>query len=132
MEDYQNRGKEAVGMAFRLHGVGVRDGLHRCQGTLSIEAVCKVHCLHEWTLVTDELKLPWADRMKVPLPEMKCTFEPEHTSNLHQLDGLTRLRVGEQFDEELAARNTYHALCFPKQSIAPSDSLCKVMLLLVL
>lgn len=79
-------GLDAIGIAPRFRGTSVHDGLKSYQGYAFIEALCNVHHLRELTFVEEELKQPWAKKMKELLLDMKAKVEQAKTQGQHALE----------------------------------------------
>jgi transposase len=86
---HRSRGRvalEAIGILPGFEGTSVHDGLkiyptYPCQ-----HALCNVHHLRELTFVEEELKQPWATKMKELLLDMKEEIEQARQAGHNQLD----------------------------------------------
>jgi transposase len=79
-------GLDAIGITPRFRGTSVHDGLKSYQGYAFTEALCNVHHLRELTFVEEELKQPWARKMKDLLLEMKAKVEQAKALGQQELD----------------------------------------------
>jgi len=93
---------DAIGIAPAFRGTSVHDGLQRYQGYCFTQAVCNVHHLRELTFVEEELKQPWARKMKDLLLLMKTAVEQAKAQDSHELDLLLLARLLCCYDEILA------------------------------
>lgn len=83
---------DAIGIAPQFRGTSVHDGLRSYQGYSFTHAWCNVHHLRELTFVEEELKQPWASKMKELLLEMKACVEQAKALGQQELDGLVLAR----------------------------------------
>ena len=72
------------------------------QGYGFVQAWCNVHHLRELTFIEEELKQPWARKMKELLLEMKAEVERAKALGQHELDALVLARFLRRYDEILA------------------------------
>src|SRR5713101_5747529 len=77
---------DAIGIAPQFRGTSVHDALKSYQGYTFTQAWCNVHHLRELTFVEEDLKQPWARRMKELLLEMKAEVEQAKAADQHDLD----------------------------------------------
>ena len=92
---HQSRGRkalDAIGIAAVFRGTSVHNGLLSYQGYGFTQALCNVHHLRELTFVEEELKQPWARRMKDLLLDMKAEVEQAKAAGQHELDVLVLAR----------------------------------------
>jgi transposase len=94
-------GLDAIGIAPRFHGVSVHDGLKSYQGYPFTPALCNVHHVRELTFVEEEMKQPWAKKMKDLLLEMKAKVEQAKALGQHELDLLVLAGLLRCYDEIL-------------------------------
>jgi transposase len=102
---HQSRGRtalDAIGIAPQFHGTSVHDALKSYQSYTFTQAGCNVHHLRELTFVEEELKQPWARKMKDLLLEMKAEVELARALGQHELDALLLARFLRCYDEILA------------------------------
>jgi transposase len=102
---HHSRGREAlnaIGIAPQFRGTSVHDGLLSYQGYSFIQAWCNVHHLRELTFVEEELKQPWAHKMKDLLLEMKAEVEQAKALGQHELDILVLARFLRRYDSILS------------------------------
>ena len=101
---HQSRGRsalDAIGIAPQFRGTSVHDGLHSYQGYCFTQALCNVHHLRELTFVEEELKQPWARKMKELLLLMKAEVERAKTLGQHELDVQVLAPLLRRYDELL-------------------------------
>ena len=101
---HRSRGREAldaIGIAPLFHGTSVHDGLKSYQGYSFTQAWCNVHHLRELTFVEEELKQPWASKMKELLLDMKAEVEQAKALGQHELDMLRLSGLLSRYDEIL-------------------------------
>src|SRR5260221_10900402 len=79
---------DAIGIAAQFRGTSVHDGLRSYQSYGFTQAWCNVHHLRELTFVEEELKQPWARKMKDLLLDMKAEVERTKALCQHELDVL--------------------------------------------
>ena len=102
---HPSRGRQAldaIGIAPAFRGTSVHDGLLSYQGYGFVQAWCNVHHLRELTFIEEELKQPWARKMKELLLEMKAEVERAKALGQHELDALVLARFLRRYDEILA------------------------------
>jgi transposase len=102
---HSSRGRkalDAIGIAPQFRGTSVHDGLLSYQGYCFTQAWCNVHHLRELTDVLEELKQPWARKMKDLLLEMKAEVEQAKALGRHELDVLALARFLRRYEEILA------------------------------
>jgi len=102
---HRSRGRpalDAIGIAAHFHGTSVHDGLASYQGYSFTQALCNVHHLRELTFVEEELRQPWARKMKELLLEMKAEVERAKALGQHELDLLVLAHLLRRYDELLA------------------------------
>jgi transposase len=102
---HASRGRQAldaIGIAPAFRGTSVHDGLLSYQGYGFVQAWCNVHHLRELTFLEEELKQPWARKMKELLLEMKAEVERAKALGQHELDALVLARFLRRYDEILA------------------------------
>ncbi len=92
---------DAIGIAPQFGGTSVHDGLVSYQGYCFTQALCNVHHLRELTFVEEELKQPWARKMKELLLDMKAEVERAKALGQHELDVLVLTRFYRRYDEIL-------------------------------
>jgi len=92
---------DAIGIAKKFRGTSVHDGLVSYQGYSFTQALCNVHHLRELTFVEEELKQPWARKMKELLLEMKAEVERAKALGQHELDVLVLAHFLRRYDEIL-------------------------------
>src|SRR5713226_5604711 len=92
---------DAIGIAKKFRGTSVHDGLVSYQGYSFTQALCNVHHLRELTFVEEELKQPWARKMKELLLEMKAEVERAKAEGSHELDVLVLAHFLRSSDEIL-------------------------------
>jgi len=93
---------DAIGIAPQFRGTSVHDGLRSYQGYCFTQAWCNVHHLRELTFVEEDLKQPWARKMKDLLLVMKAEVEQAKALGQHELDMLALARLLHGYDEILA------------------------------
>jgi transposase len=101
---HQSRGREAlnaIGIAPQFRGTSVHDGLLSYQGYGFTQALCNVHHLRELTFVEEELKQPWARKMKDVLLDMKAEVEQAKAAGQQEVDVLVLARLLRRYDEIL-------------------------------
>jgi transposase len=101
---HQSRGRaalDAIGIAPRFRGTSVHDGLHSYQGYGFTQALCNVHHLRELTFVEEELRQPWARKMKELLLDMKAEVERAKALGQHELDVQVLAPLLRRYDELL-------------------------------
>ncbi len=101
---HQSRGREAldaIGIAPQFRGTSVHDGLRSYQGYGFTQALCNVHHLRELTFVEEELKQPWARKMKDLLLNMKAEVEQAKAAGQQEVDVLVLARLLRRYDELL-------------------------------
>jgi transposase len=98
---------DAIGIAPQFRGTSVHDGLHSYQGYSFTQALCNVHHLRELTFVEEELKQPWACKMKELLLLMKAEVEQAKALGQHELAVLVLAGLLRRYDELL--REGYQA-----------------------
>ena len=108
---------DAIGIAQAFRGTSVHDGFRSYQGYSFTHAWCNVHHLRELTFVEEELKQPWARKMKELLLDMKAEVERAKALSQHELDALLLARLLRRYDSLLA--EGYQANPPPR---APSQS----------
>lgn len=94
-------GLDAIGIAPQFHGTSVHDGLLSYQGYSFTQAWCNVHHLRELTFIEEELKQPWARKMKELLLDMKAEKERAQALGQNTLDALVLARLLSRYDELL-------------------------------
>ena len=92
---------DAIGIAPQFRGTSVHDGLRSYQGYSFTQAWCNVHHLRELTFVEEELKQPWARKMKDLLLDMKAEVERAKAAFQHDLDLLVLADFLRRYDEIL-------------------------------
>src|SRR5258706_3704269 len=92
---------DAIGIAPQFRGTSVHDGLHSYQGYCFTQALCNVHHLRELTFVEEELKQPWARKMKELLLLMKAEVERAKTLGQHELEVQVLAPLLRRYDELL-------------------------------
>ncbi len=100
-------GLDAIGIAPQFHGTSVHDGLLSYQGYACTQALCNVHHLRELTFMEEELKQPWARKMKDLLLEMKAAVRQAKVLGKPELDLLTLAELLVRYDEIVT--EGYHA-----------------------
>jgi len=108
---------DAIGIAPQFRGTSVHDALKSYEGYPFTQAWCNVHHLRELTFVEEELKQPWARKMKDLLLDMKAEVERAKAVGYRELDVLVLARFLRRYEELLA--EGYQANPPPK---APSKS----------
>jgi transposase len=101
---HQSRGRtalDAIGIAPQFHGTSVHDALKSYQSYTFTQAWCNVHHLRELTFIEEQLKQPWARKMKDLLLEMKAEVERAKALGQHELDALVLARLLRCYDEIL-------------------------------
>ena len=93
---------DAIGIAPQFRGTSVHDALQSYQSYSFTQAWCNVHHLRELTFVEEELKQPWARKMKDLLLDMKAEVERAKALGQHELDLLVLARLLRRYDEILA------------------------------
>src|SRR5713101_1143498 len=93
---------DAIGIAPKFRGTSVHDALKSYQGYCFTQAWCNVHHLRELTFVEEELKQPWARKMKDLLLDMKAEVERAKAAFQHDLDLLVLARLLRRYDQLLA------------------------------
>lgn len=91
-------GLDAIGIAPTFRGTSVHDGLKSYQGYAFTPALCNAHHLRELTFVEEEMKQPWARRMKDLLLEMKAEFERAKAQNCREMDLLVLAGLLRRYD----------------------------------
>jgi transposase len=94
---------DAIGIAPQFRGTSVHDGLLSYQGYCFTQALCNVHHLRDLTFIEEELKQPWAGKMKDLLLDMKAEVERAKAVGQHELDALVLARLLRRYDEILTA-----------------------------
>jgi len=79
-------GLDAIDIAPRFHGISVHDAYSSYQGYASTPALCNVHHLRDLTFIEEEMKQPWAKKMKDLLLEMKAEVERAKAQGQRELD----------------------------------------------
>jgi transposase len=92
---------DAIGIAPKFRGTSVHDALKSYQGYSFTQAWCNVHHLRELTFVEEELKQPWARKMKDLLLDMKAEVERAKAAFQHDLDLLVLADFLRRYDEFL-------------------------------
>src|SRR5712692_7132006 len=92
---------DAIGIAPQFRGTSVHDGLLSYQGYSFTQALCNVHHLRELTFIEEELKQPWACKMKELLLLMKAEVERAKALGQHELEMLRLSRLLYRYDELL-------------------------------
>ena len=92
---------DAIGIAPKFRGTSVHDALKSYQGYSFTQAWCNVHHLRELTFVEEELKQPWARKMKDLLLDMKAEVERAKAAFQHDLDLLVLADFLCRYDEIL-------------------------------
>jgi len=92
---------DAIGIAPKFRGTSVHDALKSYQGYSFTQAWCNVHHLRELTFVEEELKQPWARKMKDLLLDMKAEVERTKALGQHDLDLLVLADFLRRYDEIL-------------------------------
>ncbi len=92
---------DAIGIAPKFRGTSVHDALKSYQGYSFTQAWCNVHHLRELTFVEEELKQPWARKMKDLLLDMKAEVERAKALGQHDLDLLVLADFLRRYDEIL-------------------------------
>jgi transposase len=77
---------DALGLAPRFRGTSVHEALVSYDGYGFPQALRNVHHLRELTLGEEELKQPWARKMKDLLLDMKAQVEQARASGQQELD----------------------------------------------
>jgi transposase len=93
---------DAIGIAPLFRGKSRHDGLQSYQGYSFTQAWCNVHHLRDLTFIEEELKQPWASKMKDLLLEMKAEVERAKALSQHELDLLVLADLLRRYDEILA------------------------------
>jgi transposase len=93
---------DAIGIAPQFRGTSVHDALQSYQSYSFTQAWCNVHHLRKLTFVEEELKQPWARKMKDLLLDMKAEVERAKALGQHELDILVLARLLRRYDELLA------------------------------
>jgi transposase len=110
---------DAIGIAPRFAGTSVHDGLHSYQGYGFTQALCNVHHLRELTFVEEELRQPWARKMKELLLDMKAEVERAKALGQHELDVQVLAPLLRRYDELLTAGYLANPPPPPPQKRAP-------------
>jgi transposase len=76
----------AIGILTGFGGTSIHDGLNIYPGYPCQHALCNVHHLRELTFVEEELKQPWAKKMKELLLDMKEEVAQARQAGQTQLD----------------------------------------------
>jgi transposase len=76
----------AIGILAGFEGTSIHDGLNIYPGYPCQHALCNVHHLRELTFVEEELKQPWATKMKELLLDMKEEVAKARQTGQTQLD----------------------------------------------
>ena len=92
---------DAIGSAPKFRGTSVHDALKSYQGSSFTQAWCNVHHLRELTFVEEELKQPWARKMKDLLLDMKAEVERAKALGQHDLDLLVLADFLRRYDSLL-------------------------------
>jgi transposase len=92
---------DAIGIAKAFRGTSVHDGLVSYQGYSFTQALCNVHHLRELTFIEEELKQPWACKMKELLLLMKAEVERAKALGQHELEMLRLSPLLCRYDELL-------------------------------
>ena len=79
-------GLDAIGIAPQFQGISVHDAYSSYQGYASTPALCNVHHLRDLTFIEEEMKQPWARKMKDLLLEMKAEVERTKTQGSCAMD----------------------------------------------
>ena len=101
---HQSRGRkalDAIGIAPQFRGTSVHDGLRSYQSYCFTQAWCNVHHLRELTFVEEELKQPWARKMKDLLLEMKAEVEQAKAAGQQEVEVQELARLLRRYDEIL-------------------------------
>jgi transposase len=98
---------DAIGIAPKFRGTSVHDGLRSYQSYAFTQAWCNVHHLRELTFVEEELKQPWAGKMKDLLLEMQAEVERAKALSQHELEVLVLARLLRRYDCLLARSATW-------------------------
>ncbi len=101
---HHSRGREAlnaIGIAPQFRGTSVHDGLVSYQGYCFTQALCNVHHLRELTFFEEELKQPWARKMKDLLLDMKAEVQRAKAAGKREVDVLVLARFLRRYDELL-------------------------------
>jgi transposase len=93
---------DAIGIAPVFGGTSVHDGLSSYQGYNFTHAWCNVHHLRELTFVEEDLKQPWAGKMKDLLLDMKAEVERAKALGQHELEVLVLAGLLRRYDSLLA------------------------------
>jgi transposase len=93
---------DAIGIAPQFRGTSVHDALKSYEGYPFTQAWCNVHHLRELTFVEEELKQPWARKMKDLLLDMKAEVERAKAVGHRELDVLVLARFLRRYEELLA------------------------------
>jgi transposase len=102
---HRSRGRaalDAIGIAPKFRGTSVHDALKSYEGYRFTQAWCNVHHLRELTFVEEELKQPWACKMKDLLLDMKAAVEQAKALGQHELDMLVLAGLLSRYNELLA------------------------------
>jgi transposase len=101
---HPSRGRAAldeIGIAPAFSGTSVHDGFKSYEGYTFTQALCNVHHLRELTFVEEELKQPWARKMKDLLLDMKAEVERARALGQNELDLPVLARFLCRYDELL-------------------------------
>lgn len=85
-------GLDSIGIAPHFRGISVHDAYNSYQGYASTPALCNVHHLRDLIFIEEEMKQPWAKKMKDLLLEMKAEVEQAQAQDQRELD--LRVLVG--------------------------------------
>jgi len=89
---HPSRGRSAlndIGILAGFDGTSIHDGYKIYPGYPCHHALCNVHHLRELTFVEEELKQPWATKMKALLLDMKEKVAQARATGQTQLDVIT-------------------------------------------
>jgi transposase len=92
---------DAIGSAPKFRGKSRHDALKSYQGYSFTQAWCNAHHLRELTFVEEELKQPWARKMKDLLLDRKAEVERAKALGQHDLDLLVLADFLRRYDEIL-------------------------------
>jgi len=94
-------GLDSIGIAPHFRGICVHDAYNSYQGYASTPALCNVHHLRDLTFIEEEMKQPWAKKMKDLLLEMKEEVEQARTQGQRELDLRALAGLLHRYDEIL-------------------------------
>ena len=93
---------ETIGILPQYQGISVHDSLRSYERYFCEHALCNGHHLRELTLVAEEFKQAWADKLKAFLLEMKQAVERAKRQGKTDLDRLERARLRWRYEEVVA------------------------------